>query len=60
MFSKHTFGARSYGHYQGYREKGDQGPGLTRAWRTAQKARRLRAEARRTAHEAGKRQQRIG
>lgn len=52
MFSKHTFGARSYGHYQSYREKGDPGPGLTRAWRAAQKARRLRAEARRTAHEA--------
>jgi len=45
MFSKHTFGARSYGHYQGYREKGDAGPGLTKAWRAAQKTKRLRAEA---------------
>lgn len=52
MFSKHTFGARSYSHYQGYREKGDSGPAFTRAWRAAQKTRRLRAEARRAAHEA--------
>jgi hypothetical protein len=52
MFSKHTFGARSYGHYQGYREKGDSGLALTQAWRAAQKAKRLRAEARRAAHEA--------
>jgi hypothetical protein len=58
MFSKHTFGARSYGHYQGYREKGDTGPGVTNAWRTAQKAKRLRAEAFRAARGAAKSQHR--
>lgn len=52
MFSKYTFGARSYGHYRGYREKGDSGPALTHTWRAAQKAKRRRAEARRAAHEA--------
>jgi len=51
MFSKHTFGARSYGHYQGYREKGEPGTGLTNAWRKMQKAKRLRAEALRSAKE---------
>ena len=59
MFSKHTFGARSYGHYQGYREKGDTGPGLTKAWRATQKAKRLRAEAFRAARGAAKSQRRL-
>jgi hypothetical protein len=59
MFSKHTFGARSYGHYQGYREKGDTGPGLTNAWRSAQKAKRLRAEAFRATREAAKSQRQL-
>jgi hypothetical protein len=59
MFSKHTFGARSYGHYQGYREKGDTGPGLTKAWRAAQKAKRLRAEAFRSGRGAAKGQRRL-
>jgi hypothetical protein len=56
MFSKHTFGARSYGHYQGYREKGDTGPGVTNAWRAARKAKRLRAEAFRASRGAAKSQ----
>jgi hypothetical protein len=51
MFSKHTFGARSYGHYQGYREKGEPGPRLTNAWRKMQIAKRLRAETFRSAKE---------
>jgi hypothetical protein len=59
MFSKHTFGARSYGHYQGYREKGDAGPGVTNAWRAAQKAKRLRAEAFRAARGAAKSRRRL-
>ncbi|UQR62960.1 hypothetical protein LRP30_40545 [Bradyrhizobium sp. C-145] len=60
MFSKHTFGARSYSHYRGYREKGEPGPGLTKAWRAAQKERRLRAEARRAVHEASAKRPRWG
>ena len=59
MFSKHTFGARSYGHYQGYREKGDTGPAVTDAWCAAQKARRLHAEAFRAARGAAKGQRRL-
>jgi hypothetical protein len=60
MFSKHTFGARSYGHYQGYREKGDAGPPVTKAWRKAQKAKRLRAEAFRASRQATPQQRRAG
>src|SRR5258708_3605027 len=59
MFSKHTFGARSYGHYQGYREKGDTGPAVTNAWRAAQKAKRLRAESFRATRGAAKSQRRF-
>jgi len=55
MFSKYTFGVRNYGHYHGYREKGEQGPALTHAWQAAQKAKRRRAEARKAAHESAKR-----
>ena len=60
MFSKHTFGARSYGHYQGYHEKGDAGSPVTKSWRKAQKAKRLRAEAFRAGRKAAKGQRRVG
>jgi hypothetical protein len=59
MFSKHTFGARNYGHYQGYREKGDTGPGLTNAWRSAQRAKRRRAAAFRATRETIKSQRQL-
>ena len=34
MFSKHTIGARTYGHYRGYREPGISVPPMTqKQWR---------------------------
>jgi hypothetical protein len=56
MFSKHTFGARTYGHYRGYREPGISVPPMTqKQWRhfLQQMKRNKELRARRTGLETG-------